>query len=115
MSTAAWALDRRWDRRASERFSVVVPATLRTETQDYTAKILDIVHGGAMLEISAPFEVNSRVLLRCGTVAVHAIVVWSKAGRIGINFETPLTDAQVSEQVSRTTALAARRGLKQQS
>lgn len=92
-----------------------MPATLRLETQDYTAKILNLVHAGAMLESSAPVEPNSKVMLRCGTVAANAIVVWSDAGRVGINFETPLTDDQVREHVSRSTALAARRELNQSS
>lgn len=103
------------ERRASERFSVVVPATLRLGTHDYTAKLLNIVRGGAMLESSAPAEVGSRVMLRCGTIAVNAIVIWSEAGRIGINFETSLTDTQIEEHVSRSTALSARRQSKRQS
>ena len=114
MTTADSASEGDRERRASERFSVVVPATLRLDTRDYTAKILNFVRGGAMLESSAPVEIASRVMLRCGTVAINATVIWSEGGRIGINFETPLTDIQVNEHVLRSTALAARRQSKTQ-
>lgn len=115
MSTADGASDGHGERRGSERVAVVVPATIQLDTRDYTAKILNVVHEGAMLETSAPVEVDSRLVLRCGTVAANAVVVWTDAGRIGINFETPLSHAQVSEQLSRSTALSARRASKHQS
>jgi hypothetical protein len=115
MSSVAFSISSWPERRASQRLSVEIPATLRVRSHDYTAKMLNVVHGGAMLESSAPAEVNSRVALRCGTVVVDATVVWSDAGRVGINFVRPLTDAQVREQVARSTALAAYRQSKQQS
>jgi hypothetical protein len=97
------------DGRASERFSVEIPATLHVRSQDYTAKMLNLVRSGAMVESSAPLETDSLVALRCGTVIVGATVVWSDSGRAGLKFATPLTDCQVSEQVARSLALSAYR------
>jgi hypothetical protein len=64
---------------------------------------------GAMLEISAPLIEGTSLLLRCGSIEAHAIVVWIKGQQMGINFSSPLSERQIDEQLSRVAALASRK------
>ena len=48
-------------------------------------------------------------MVRCGSVAIDAQVIWCETGRIGAKFCRRLIDAELQEQVSRNAALSARR------
>lgn len=109
MSSVRLALDEYAERRAWPRSWVAVPASIRIGDQDYTAKLANIVHGGAMLETTVALDVGARATVHCGTIAAEAMVIWKEPGRVGVKFITPLTDAEVSEQLSRSAAIAARR------
>lgn len=97
------------EQRATPRLAVAIPAAINVGAQDFGARILNLATGGAMVETSAPVLLNSALTLRCGTIVAGAVVAWRNAERIGIRFHDPLTEAQVHEQVSRSTALASRR------
>jgi hypothetical protein len=97
------------DRRGSQRLPVGLPASVEMGTQSFTARLANLVVGGAMLETIAPAIPGSRVTVRCGTIAAEATIVWRKTGRIGVKFCTQLTDAEVREQISRSAALDSRR------
>jgi len=96
------------ERRQSERLRVLVPATVECGNKRYTAKVLNIVPTGAMIETSAPLAPRCRLRLCCGTLSEMAVVVWRDEQRAGVKFLWPLTDAHVREQVSRTEAVRTR-------
>lgn len=99
------------ERRAYRRVSAVVPASVRAGDRLFTAKLENITANGAMLETNAPVLAGAIVLMTCGTVAAYAEVIWSKAGRVGIKFQAPLSHAEVDEQLSRSAAIEARRSV----
>jgi hypothetical protein len=103
------AVDDRLDRRGLQRLPVGLPASVEVGTQSFTARLANLVVGGAMLETMAPVIPGNSVTLRCGTIAAEAKIVWKKTGRIGVKFCTQLSDAEVREQISRSAALDARR------
>jgi hypothetical protein len=53
--------------------------------------------------------VGAKIVVHCGTIAEKAAVIWKSGAIIGVHFETRLSEAQVQEQVSRSTAISARR------
>lgn len=107
MSGVLRAVDDRLDRRGSQRLPMCVPASVEVGTQRFTARLANLVAGGAMLETMAPVIPGGSVIVRCGTIAAEAKIVWRRTGRIGVRFCTPLNEADVREQISRSAALAA--------
>ena len=104
------------DRRRAERFPVALPAFLKFQGENHNARLINLAHGGALIETVATLPpLNSAVALHCGTIVARAMVVWTTDRQIGVKFETSLTDAQVNEQVFRTLAIASRRESKLQS
>jgi len=87
---------------------VGIPAIIRVGELSFTAKLANIGRGGAMLETAAPVLAGAPITLCCGTVVAEAAVIWRGPAGIGVNFDIPLTYAQVTEQVSRSAAVAAR-------
>lgn len=68
-----------------------------------------------MIECSASFPPAASFLLRCGSIAAHSVVVWQKSDQYGVNFRFPLSEEQVTEQLSRNVAISSRKLLKRQS
>lgn len=81
----------------SHRFSVTVPASIRIDDQQFTAKLTNVVHGGARLESSGLFAVGAKATIHCGMFAADAIIIWQACGKLGVRFTTPLTDAELDE------------------
>ena len=96
-------------RRSVHRLSVTVPALIRLGGTSFTARLSNLGRGGAKLDTAAPTLVGAKVTLCCGTVVAEATVVWKKADTIGLNFDVPVSDTLVQEQVSRSAALAERK------
>lgn len=99
-------------RREHDRSGVALPAIIRLGGQEYSARILNIAPGGAMIECSASFPPAASFFLRCGSIAADAVVVWEKSGRYGVNFRLPLSREQLTEQMSRNDAINSRKLLK---
>lgn len=68
-----------------------------------------------MIECSACFPAATSFLLRCGSIAADSVVVWQEGGRYGVNFLLPLSEEQLTEQLSRNSAISSRRRLKGES
>lgn len=96
------------ERRFADRLPVLVPVSIVCGDVVYNGKLVNIVAGGALIETSASVPLHARFDLRCGTIATRAFVVWRDSTRYGVKFLQPLTEAQLVEQVSRTSALKAR-------
>ena len=109
MSAAVQAASDCSNRRAAPRRLLTVPASVRVGAQDFTAKLANIVTEGAMLETSAPVMPGSKITLQCGSIVAIAEVVWSEGQRTGVKFRSPLSEAQIQEQMLRSAALEARR------
>lgn len=109
MSTAyrSWACST-GIRRKYDRSEVALPAIVTLAGQDYSARLLNIAHGGAMIECAASFPPAASFLLRCGSISAGAVIVWEKGGRYGVSFRSPLSDRQVTEQLSRNGAIGSR-------
>jgi hypothetical protein len=99
----------RLDRRSAKRFPAALPVILELGEQRLCAQLIDLAAGGGRLEVSVIPLPHSELRLRCGTIAIRAIVVWSRGNHIGLEFQAMLTDKQIDEQVRRTHALAYRR------
>lgn len=109
---AAEVFRRSIEQRLEMRFVVALPATAAISGKDYSVRVLNVASGGAMFEISVPLAVRSRLIFRCGTITVSAIVAWQKGSCTGVRFDRLLADRDVTEQISRSSAVAARRELK---
>lgn len=95
------SLDATGPRRPAESRSVSdgCPAAIGMRDRQYSARVLNLAQGGALIETFAPLLARSALKLRCGTCIVATTVVWRISDRLGINFDAPLTEAQVVEQV----------------
>ncbi|HET9429514.1 MAG TPA: PilZ domain-containing protein [Allosphingosinicella sp.] len=97
--------------RQHDRSAVALPATVTLGGKDYSARILNLAHGGALIECSAPFPPEASLFLRCGSIAVDSRIVWEKGGQYGVNFQCPLSEEQVKEQLSRNNAIVSLQSL----
>lgn len=99
------------EQRGQERFSIALPATAAISGRDHCVRVLNVAPGGAMFEVSTALAVESRLVFRCGTISVTATVAWQAGGRTGVSFDEDLDAREVKEQLSRSSAVAARREL----
>lgn len=106
-SSARWG-ERSVEQRGQERFAVVLPATAVVGGAYYRVRVINVALGGAMFETSALMPVRSKLIFRCGTVAASATVEWQSGGCVGVRFDRLLHDREVTEQRSRSAAVAAR-------
>jgi hypothetical protein len=102
--TEGWA-----EQRAAERLPVSLPAYLEVGGSQQSARLHNIAAGGAMIDTAAELATGTRLRFSCGTIRVDAVTVWSRQGKAGLKFFTPVVDWQLAEQVSRSDALARRR------
>ena len=100
------------EKREGMRFDVALPATAMIMGKDYSVRVLNVALGGAMFETSAPLAARSRLIFRCGTIRADATVAWQSGGCTGVRFDRLLSVRDVAEQLSRSSAVAARRELK---
>lgn len=114
MSTAyhIWATGAGFRRREHDRSEIALPAIVTLGGRDYSARVLNIAPGGAMIECTASFPPAASFFLCCGSIAADAVIVWEKGGRCGVNFRVPLSERQVTEQLSRNDAIVSRKLLK---
>jgi hypothetical protein len=99
------------DQRRYLRMPVELPATLTgAGLGQSSARLLNIAAGGALVSVLGPTPPTGSVLLiRCGTIETRAAVIWSRQGYIGIEFEQPLTEREVTDQMRRSQAILDRR------
>lgn len=108
-SSARRAPEAELEQREHVRSAVGLPAIVSAGDQDYSARIVNIAPGGAMIETSAVLHAGMPVLLRCGSIFAQAVVIWSSGCQTGVNFDVPLSDRELAEQLARTAAMSSRR------
>lgn len=62
-----------------------------------------------MIECSASFPPAASFLLRCGSIAADSTIIWQKNGQYGVNFTLPLSESQMTEQLSRNSGISPRK------
>ena len=87
------------DARRGPRFRVLLVARLLTTSGERRVKLRDISAEGAMVEGDRLPAPGTDVMLRRGSLEQIATVVWSKDGRAGLEFDEPLTEAELWMQV----------------
>jgi hypothetical protein len=97
------------EQRSEDRFAVALPAIAVVCGKDYSIRVFNVALGGAMFETSAPLASGSRLTFRCGTITVSAAVAWQTSGYTGVRFDSPVNHRDVTDQLSRSLAIAARR------
>jgi hypothetical protein len=81
--------------RGGPRVRVLINARLITTTDEQPVKLRDISVGGALVECEHSFAVGKDVILRRGSSEVFARIVWSNGNRCGLQFEEPMTEAEL--------------------
>ena len=88
------------DARREPRFRVLLVARLFTTSGERNVKLRDISANGAMIECDRLPAPGTDVLLRRGSLELIATIVWARDGCAGLEFDEPLTEAELWLQVN---------------
>lgn len=88
------------DARRAPRFRVLLVARLLTTSGERNVKLRDISANGAMIEGDRLPAPGADILLRRGSLETFATVIWAKDGKAGLEFDEPLTEAELWMQVN---------------
>ena len=113
MHTAARLSDTDWeqgmDQRTGTRAGVALPILIDLGRTRHSALLHNISRNGAKIETGAPLLEHSQIEFHCGSICTTGFVLWQAGSVFGIKFSLPISDQQLSEQVSRSHAVANRR------
>jgi hypothetical protein len=116
MHTASRLSDTSWEQgteqRAGTRAGVALPILIDLGRTRYSALLHNISLNGAKIESSAPLLEHSKIEFHCGSICGTGFVLWQAGSMFGIKFSLPISDQQLSEQVSRSDALSNRREIR---
>lgn len=82
------------------RHRVMLAAKLHSPHGVSTAVLLDLSQGGAMIALPLPLPQGSHVVLMRGQLEAHAVIAWAEGRRVGLMFDSELSEQQVDEIVS---------------
>ncbi len=88
------------DARRGPRFRVLLVARLFTTTGVRSVKLRDISATGAMVEGDRLPAPGTDIMLRRGSLELIATIIWAKDGKAGLEFDEPLTEAELWMQVN---------------
>jgi hypothetical protein len=88
------------DARRGPRYRVLLVARLFTTTGERIVKLRDISATGAMVEGDRLPAPGTDIMLQRGSLELFATIVWAKDGRAGLEFDEPLTEAELWLQVN---------------
>lgn|GEM_PF-1678831 len=88
------------DERRSPRFSVLLVARLVTTWGERTVKLRNISATGAMIEGDRIPPAGTDILLQRGALELFATIMWTSDKQAGLEFEAPLTEAELWMQVN---------------
>jgi hypothetical protein len=97
------------DHRRSPRFSVLLVARLVTTSGERIVKLRNISATGAMIEGEKIPPAGTDILLRRGALELFATIMWTRGKEAGLEFEAPLTEAELWMQVDAPRFPADRR------
>lgn len=87
------------DARRGPRYRVLLVARLFTTTGERIVKLRDISATGAMVEGDRLPAAGTDILLQRGSLELFATIVWARDGQAGLEFDQPLTEAELWRQV----------------
>jgi hypothetical protein len=88
------------DARRSPRFRVLLVARLITTCGERIVKLRNISATGAMIEGDRLPPEGTDILLRRGSLELFATLVWVEGKQAGLEFDVPLTQAELWMQVN---------------
>ena len=86
--------------RRSPRFSVLLVARLVTTWGERIVKLRNISATGAMIEGDRIPPAGTDILLRRGALELFATIMWTRDKQAGLEFEEPLTEAELWMEVN---------------
>jgi len=72
-----------------------LPATVETTFDRRRAAIYNLSSNGAQVSVDLELRAGNDVLLKCGTIDALCTVMWTKGNVCGLEFDEPLSEAQV--------------------
>ena len=88
------------EERRSPRFSVLLVARLVTTWGERIVKLRNISATGAMIEGDRIPPAGTDILLQRGSLELFATIMWTRDKQAGLEFEAPLTEAELWMQVN---------------
>jgi hypothetical protein len=88
------------DERRSPRFSVLLVARLVTTWGERIVKLRNISATGAMIEGDRIPPAGTDILLQRGSLELFGTIMWTRDKQAGLEFEAPLTEAELWMQVN---------------
>lgn len=96
-----------FEQRTETRMVVALPILIEANTVRYSALLCNLSNAGAKIDTSAPITVQNKIQIHCGSICTEGTVLWRTVGTFGIRFTHPITDHQLSEQISRSEGAAS--------
>lgn len=87
------------DQRQRPRYRVLLSAVLITTADEQSVRVRDLSATGAMIEGARLPPPGTDVLIRRGSVEFFASVAWRDGTRGGVEFDQPISDTQLWEQI----------------
>ncbi|APE28606.1 hypothetical protein BMF35_a1777 [Aurantiacibacter gangjinensis] len=84
-------------RMAGPRVRVDCMATLLMPSGDRPGRLFDISTGGARITVEEPPAKGVSAILNWGSQEVYCMVIWSKPGMCGVEFDKPISQAAVDK------------------
>lgn len=106
---ASYKCARADERRVERRIPIGIPALASVENRRHPISVLDITTTGVMIAVRLELAKGQRLQIHCGSICTDAFVIWRRGPEAGLKFKRPLSQSQVQEQVSRSTAIRSRR------
>lgn len=85
--------------RKARRARVLLSARLETERGTIDCRLRDLSRKGALIECQPAPAQDSRVVFSRGNLSIAARVAWSQPGRIGLEFDRMIDEAEVMIQL----------------
>jgi hypothetical protein len=97
------------EQRGGARADVALPILIDLGRTRYSALLHNLSITGAMVETRAPLVIHSKIEFHCGSICTTGYVLRQAGSIFGIKFSQPISDRQLSEQVSRSKGVTNRR------
>ena len=96
------------DHRVTPRITISLPIFIVVDGTRHNALLRNLSARGAMIVTSAPMVLDMKIEFHCGAICASGNVVWQRRAGSGIVFDEAIRERQLSEQVSRSDAVASR-------
>lgn len=97
MRTFGKRLDGRWGRRSNKRELLAMSASLFTLTQSRVVVTTDVSLVGVKLTGAELPSKGEQVWIKLASLNVFGTVMWRRAGRCGVRFDSPLSHLEISQ------------------